>query len=439
MKMKKIAMMLLGALMSMSGHAQDKPKAEFNLVLETKTAYRWSSESFQKWEWILKPELDYKLSKKVRLFVSGRLYTDLTDNLEMGKPQVDESSSASQRHFIGDKAEWEFRDVYLDLDLDELGFVRVGKQQIVWGETDGLKLLDVVNPQYFREFVLADFDASRIPLWSVKHDFSIEALNVQLVWIPDNTYHDLPKVSDPFFPKSNLPTFGDHSVLLNRTEKPTRFFRDSEYGVKLNKFMNGWDVSLNYLYTYDDFSIFNIQSLAGHPTYDVSVTPYYSRYHLVGGSFNKAINAVTLRGELAVNVNKEFGTLSSTGNAINATKNQTAAALGIDWLPGENMFSAQVFVDKVFDVESLYGRKSFDSFITLLYRRDLFNDSMTLEFQEIHNVSRAEGLVRLSANYFLLSNLEVLGGTDVFYGKNNRLFGQFSQQNRITIGLRWGI
>jgi hypothetical protein len=103
------------------------------------------------------------------------------------------------------------------------------------------------------------------------------------------------------------------------------------------------------------------------------------------------------------------------------------------------MFSAQIFVDKVFDVETLYGRKSFDSFITFLYKRDLFNDSMTLEFQEIHNMSRGDGLVKLSANYFLLSNLEVLGGTNIFYGKSTGLFGQFSQQNRVTLGLRWGI
>jgi len=47
--------------------------------------------------------------------------------------------------------------------------LRLGKQQIVWGETDGLKLLDVMNPQNFREFILDEFEDSRLPLWSVKY------------------------------------------------------------------------------------------------------------------------------------------------------------------------------------------------------------------------------------------------------------------------------
>jgi hypothetical protein len=437
--MKKIVIALLETFMVIMANAQERSKPEFNMVGITQTSFQWNDASFQKWEWILKPELKYTLSKKVQFYIKGRFYADLTDNLEANKPQMDEVSKASKRYLIGNKSEWEFREVYLDFDLNDLGYVRIGKQQIVWGETDGLKLLDVMNPQNFREFILANFEESRIPLWSVKHDFSINELNVQLVWIADNSYHDLPELSDPFFPKSNLPPIGDNKVLFNETEKPRAFFKNSEYGVKLNQFINGWDLNLNYLYTFDDFAIFDIMPLTANPTFDISVTPYYSRYHLVGGSFNKAINSISLRGELAVNINKEFGTINIFDVPTNVTKNQTSAAIGVDWLPGENMFSTQVFVDKVFDVESLYGRKSFDSFITFLYRRDLFNDSMTLEFQEIHNMSRGDGLVRLSANYFLLSNLEILGGADIFYGESGELFGQFTGQNRVSFGLRWGI
>ena len=425
--------------MGFMGKAQEKSKPEFNIVGVTQAAYRWNEGSFQKWEWILKPELNYKLSKRIRFYLKGRFYTDLSDNLETDKPQIKEVSKASRRHWIGSKSEWEFREVYVDLDLGGFGFTRIGKQQIVWGETDGLKLLDLVNPQNFREFILADFDESRIPLWSIKHDFSVSELNVQLLWIPDNTYHDLPDFDYPFFPKSNLPPLGNNKVLFNESEKPSAFFKDSEYGVKLNRFIKGWDLSLNYLYTFDDFALFNIQPLTTNPALDVSATPFYSRYHLVGGSFNKAISSISLRGELAVNINKEFGNINSFDFPENLTKNQASAAIGVDWLPGENMLSAQVFVDKVFDIKSLFGRNPFDSFVTFLYRRDLFNDSMTLEFQEIHNVSRGDGLIRFSANYYLLSNLELIGGTDIFYGDGNELFGQFARQNRVSLGVRWGI
>ncbi len=34
-----------------------------------------------------------------------------------------------------------------------------GKQQVVWDKADVLKVLDVVNPQSFRELILEDFCA----------------------------------------------------------------------------------------------------------------------------------------------------------------------------------------------------------------------------------------------------------------------------------------
>ena len=54
-------------------------------------------------------------------------------------------------------------------------------------------MLDVLNPQDFREFVLDDFEDSRIPLWSVNAEVPLGPLVAQLVWIPDRTYHDLPE------------------------------------------------------------------------------------------------------------------------------------------------------------------------------------------------------------------------------------------------------
>jgi len=40
--------------------------------------------------------------------------------------------------------------------------VRLGRQQIVWGEAIGTFVTDVVNPKDFREFVLPDFSELRI-------------------------------------------------------------------------------------------------------------------------------------------------------------------------------------------------------------------------------------------------------------------------------------
>jgi hypothetical protein len=56
----------------------------------------------------------------------------------------------------------ELRDLYYEHRLDRS--VRLGKQQIVWGRLDGVKILDVVNPQTFREFILDDLEFAHRPV-----------------------------------------------------------------------------------------------------------------------------------------------------------------------------------------------------------------------------------------------------------------------------------
>ena len=72
---------------------------------------------------------------------------------------------------IGNRAEVELREFFLEGVFDRAQW-RIGKQQVVWGQADGLKVLDVVNPQSFRAFILEDFEDSRLPLWTARRVFS---------------------------------------------------------------------------------------------------------------------------------------------------------------------------------------------------------------------------------------------------------------------------
>ena len=62
--------------------------------------------------------------------------------------------------------------------------LKLGLQQVVWGQADGLRVLDVINPLDYREFILEDFLDSRRPLWMARADVPVEKGSVQLLWIP---------------------------------------------------------------------------------------------------------------------------------------------------------------------------------------------------------------------------------------------------------------
>src|SRR6267142_4527443 len=77
--------------------------------------------------------------------------------------------------------------------------VRLGRQQIVWGEAISTFVTDVVNPKDFREFVLPDFTELRMPLYALDAQWRL-AKNVTLegVWTPDTAHNRLPKKGAEF-------------------------------------------------------------------------------------------------------------------------------------------------------------------------------------------------------------------------------------------------
>ncbi|HQK10592.1 MAG TPA: hypothetical protein PLV30_01045, partial [Candidatus Marinimicrobia bacterium] len=52
------------------------------------------------------------------------------------------------------------REVYIDIYSNWLD-LRIGKQQVVWGKTDGYFINDIVNPLDLSYFLLQDFDDIR--------------------------------------------------------------------------------------------------------------------------------------------------------------------------------------------------------------------------------------------------------------------------------------
>jgi len=58
------------------------------------------------------------------------------------------------------------REAYIDQETEDISF-RVGKQQVVWGTADGMKLLDVINPTDYTEMAQNQMEDSRIPVWMI--------------------------------------------------------------------------------------------------------------------------------------------------------------------------------------------------------------------------------------------------------------------------------
>jgi hypothetical protein len=58
------------------------------------------------------------------------------------------------------------REAYIDTEIENFS-IRAGKQQVVWGTADGMKLLDAINPTDYSEMAQNQMEDSRIPVWMI--------------------------------------------------------------------------------------------------------------------------------------------------------------------------------------------------------------------------------------------------------------------------------
>jgi len=406
-------------------------------TLDVESAIELRDGDLQKFEAVLDPKFEFSLPRDSELTIIPRLRWDPADHLAPGQPSQQSSSGYNRSLDVGDTIELELREAYVQTAIRDT-FVTIGKQQVVWGEADGLKVLDVVDPQDFREFILDEFDDSRIPLWTVKAEIPIKSATLQLLWIPDPTHHQIPESGATYEFISNVPQAPPGvPVAMAGVDRPGNFITDSDAGAQLSAMAGGWDLTLNYLYQYDDIPVLYRTIDTGPGGASIAVEPTYERTHVIGGSFSNAFGELTLRGELAYKVDKRYSVDDSADADGVTTTDEAGYVLGLDWFGfGETVLSLQFFQSILTENADGLLRDQVENNLTFLVQRDFLNDALVLSNIWIQNLNHGDGILRPSIRYEIRSGLEVSAGVDYFYGTDRGLFGQFGDATRVVLGVK---
>ena len=410
-------------------------------ILKSQTSFNTAESELQQQEWQLDIEYDTGLWGG-DLKAIGRIRLDTVDDLNQSST-ADTFSAVAKPFATKDWGSVELRELYWETFVDN-SFWRIGKQQVVWGEADGLKLLDVINPQNFREFVLDDFDDSRIPLWMFNAEFTVTENGVlQVLWIPDTSVHNLAPSGSPYaFSRSSIvpKTASDIAIQLRPAQAPRSPIKDSDIGLRYTDFVNGWDVSLNYLYHYVDEPIVSASAHTNSETPHILMTQNYERSHLLGGTASSAIGDWTIRAEIAFETNRYHRTKQSLPGVVQA--NQWSSVIGLDYQGWSDQFiSVQWFQARInatqTDLIELIEHSQEDS-VTFLWESNFINDTLKAKWLQIHSIDHGDGVFRPKVSYNLQSNLDFYLSADVFYGNKDTRFGQFDQGDRVSVGFEWG-
>ena len=393
-----------------------------------------------------RPEARWRFDDGGRLTGRLRLRVQTESGTRPGDLERDSYAPSTRPRLIGDKTELALRELYYERPLGDW-YLTLGKQQVVWGKADGLKVLDVVDPQSFREFILEDFDQSRIPLWTVNLERSAYGWmggdwTLQVLWIPDRSYHALPRpgatwaFSSPRLVPQAPPGV---TVVLDDAQTPDASLRNSDAGVRLSGFVGGWDLTLNYLYQYDNRPALH-QRVQPGPVPVVTVTPRYHRTHIAGATFSRAFGDWVLRGELGYFTDRYYLTDDPADTDGVDRAAETSYVLGLDWSGLDDTFvSFQLFQSRLHDRRPGLTQPRLDTNLTLLVRHESLNDTLTAEVLWILNSRDGDGLVRPRVGYDVEENLEVWLAADLFYGTSRGLYGQFDDNDRMVLGLKLGL
>ncbi len=395
----------------------------------------------QKFESTIEPRLDMELPDAMSLTAIGRLRLDTVNDLGPSVYRPFNYSAVNGPWYNNKDVGIDLRELYLDTSVGDI-FMRLGKQQVVWGESDGIKVLDVVNPQSFREYILDDFDDSRIPLWmaNIELPFGPDG-SLQVLWSPDTTYHELAEAGTPYELTSPLivpqrPEGID--VVLREPDKPDDPVGDSDIGARYRSIIGGWDISLNYFYSYADFPVpfQRLELQEGNPV--GVLDPVYKRNHLAGGTASNAFGDFTVRTELAWNSDQWFTATDLARGGVEDSAD-VLSVIGLDWQgTSSRLVSAQWFYSRVLDYDPTIVRDRTEQIISLLLQQGWANDTWEFRALALHSLDYEDSLYQIKLKYWFSSRTELWVGADIFDGSSVGLFGQFDDYDRILFGFQYG-
>lgn len=182
-------------------------------------------------------QLDARLSDDWRLRISGDTFYDAIYDLR---------SNEDYRQEVLDDYRTQLRldDTYIqgrvtpDLDL------KAGRQVVVWGKSDNIRITDVINPLDNRLPGMTDIEDLRLSVGMVKFDYYTGPWNLSAMIIPENRVMTEATPQGEFFPVDtvfNVP--GDTPDPFPELIRPSTSWDNMQYAFAANGVFRGWDLS----------------------------------------------------------------------------------------------------------------------------------------------------------------------------------------------------
>ena len=389
---------------------------------EEKTEADWSG--LTKVEPFLSLTWDSKIGEKWKTRVSGKVFYNLAYSIK-GR-EIFSKEVLNELEY-----EAELREFFIEGSPFTLLDVKLGKQIIVWGVGNSLRVVDVLNPTDNRELGMTDLEDRRLPINMIRLDYFIGNLKLEAVAIHEIKFNKSAPYGSDFNPANKK----INEVIPENTPK------NREYGLALIGIFRGWDTSLHWAQYFDDTYHSKISSKTIVP--GVGVVPTYEMHHsrltmagmtlsIPSGNYLWKAEAAKLKGlEFALVTDKIFSRLDLLFGIEYSGLSETSVSI-------ESVL--QHLNDFDFRLEDFPDSKREKSYVnSLSFEQDYFNK--TLHFNILGMIfgksGRDGGINRFSLKYEVLDACSVKGGVMIYQSGEDSYFKSLNENDRFFFEVRY--
>ena len=272
-------------------------------------------------------ELDAKLLDDWKLKVSGDAFYDVIYDIHSTNSYSDDILDAY-------KTQLRLDDTYVQGSITSDLDAKIGRQIVVWGKSDSIRITDVINPLDNRTPAMTDIEDLRLSVGMFKFDYYSGAWNFSAMVIPENRIMIEAVPRSEFFPVDAIFSTAQDPFL--ELETPNTSWDNIQYAFGANGVFSGWDLS---------FYVADVLDQKWHIDSD-TMTRKVSKIQMLGSAINIASGSWLLKSEVALLDGVKY-------NSTTDAKSRLDALIGFDYMGiKDTVLSVEVANRHIFDYET---------------------------------------------------------------------------------------
>ena len=321
-----------------------------------------------------------------------------------------------------DQYESEIRvdEAYVQGDLSDKLDLKVGRQIVVWGRSDNIRITDILNPLDLRWPGLVDIRFLRLPVTMTKLDYYHGNWNLGGVVIHEPRFNKFPVYNGEFYPFDRA---------IPDPDEPAVSWDSQQAALSLNGIFSGWDIAFYGAYVYDRQPYFSDLSTAQRR---------YDKVLFGGIAANYAMGNWLIKGEGAFWDGLRF-------TNTDEDKQRFDLLIGFDYSGFSDTTVTLEFANRhLIDFDERLsqapdGQKEDWTQVAFRFTRDFFNDTLhlTLLFSSYGIFAGEGGFERFQLEYDLTDSLKLTGGVVLYQSGDFPSFQDVGDNDRLLFEIEY--